>query len=833
MRPTATGGYARRGRPANRAGGAMSCVGNRRTVLHAPRILAALLSLIVLVFGAASIAGAQTILYVDLDAAGADNGTSWGDAFTDLQNALAASFGGGYEIWVAEGTYTPGVQAGRDATFQLLNGVALYGGFAGTEDDRADRDWVLHETILSGDLNGDDDVDAFGSPIHRSDNSYHVVTGSGTDATAVVDGFTIRGGNRGPAAGTAQVRGAGMYNAAGSPTVAHCTLSDNHATWGGGMYNENGSDPTVIDCRFSGSMVNCGGGMYNVDSDPTVTDCTFSDNVAGGSGGGMYNEASDPTVTGCVFLTNHGHGGGMFNTDSNPTVSSCTFSGNWGVTGGGMCNEAASHPTITGCTFSGSHAAVNGGGMYNKDSNPTVTGCTFEENIAYENGGGMYSSGGAPTLTDCVFSKNSGEFGKGGGMYSTASSLSVAGGTFTENWADQAGGGMYSTGSDLTVADCDFTSNWVGATGGGGMCNVSCTGTVSACTFSYNEATSGGGMYNDGSDPAVTLCTFSRNTANYSGGGMCNESNSSPTVTESSFSGNTAWRGGGMHNLESSPVVTGCTFSGNSAQGVGALVTSSAGGGMCNEDCTNLTVTSCTFSGNSAGYYGGGMYNLGSSSAVANCTFSGNSAGDHGGGMYNQASNPIVTHCTFFGNGANGIHNNTSTPVVKNTILTGNTPADCNGFVTSDGYNLESGTSCGCTEPTDRQNTDPLLGPLADNGGPTWTHALLPGSPALDTIPWPGAPTTDQRGFPRPYPVGGLADIGAVEVQQAHGKGDINGDGSIDLLDVVLCQQLVSGLVRGTAAQHAAADVDRDGDVDEDDVRILAEYVLGIRNTLP
>ena len=251
------------------------------------------------------------------------------------------------------------------------------------------------------------------------------------------------------------------------------------------------------------------------------------------------------------------------------------------------------------------------------------------------------------------------------------------------------------------------------------------------------------------------------------------------------------------------------------------------------------TVENCTFSDNEAGW-GGGIANY-ENPTIANCTFSGNSATFYGGGMMNGLpGGATVIHCTFFGNDSvwgGGMGNwGGSNPTVGSTIVAGNTSDNCDGAVVSLGHNLEGSTGCGCTQPTDRQNTDPLLDPdLRDNGGPTLTHALLPGSPALDAIPPPynGAPATDQRGFPRPYPAGGLADIGSVEMQLPYANGDVNGDGAIDLLDVVLCQQIVSGLVHGTAEQHWAADVDGDGDVDEDDVTILSEYVLGNRTTLP
>ncbi|MFC2108423.1 right-handed parallel beta-helix repeat-containing protein [Candidatus Bipolaricaulota bacterium] len=580
------------------------------------KLLILFLFMAVLLGVVVSVAEAHPIHFVTVAGAGSGNGSSWANAHAGVQAALAAAVGGD-EIWVAKGTYRPTGGPDPTATFRLLDNVALYGGFDATETAREDRDWSNHVTILSGDI---------GTPDDNTDNSYHVVTGSGTNTTAVLDGFTVRDGNA-PVSTTPWVNsGAGMYNDGGSPTVANCTFSYNHALAGAGMYNDGGS--------------------------PTVTNCTFSENV-GGYGGGM----------------------------------------------------------------------ANSGG-----SNPTVTDCSFSENQAFFIAGGMANGGGSNP-------------------------------------------------------------------------------TVFRCTFSGNSAPDGGGMENFYSAPTVTNCTFSDNEAN------C---------------------GGGMRNVGSSPTVTNCTFSGNSVDGV-----SSAGGGMYNLE-SSPTVDQCTFSENSSEYYGGGMYNLESSPTVENCTFSGNEAGD-GGGMYNQNSDPTVTNCTFSANMAGsggGIHNNSASPTVMNTILAGNIPDDCyvcaKSTFNSSGYNLEGGTSCGCTALTDQQNTNPMLGPLADNGGPSETHALLPGSPAIDTIPWPynDAPSTDQRGFPRPYGLGGFADIGAVEMQLAYSLGDVNGDGAIDLLDVVLCARIAAGL-NVSLAQRLAADMDRDGDVDMDDVSILSAHILATGGGAP
>ena len=285
---------------------------------------------------------AQTVLYVDRDAPGANDGSSWVDAFTDLQDALLEARTNGLieQTRVAAGAYTSDRGSGdRDATFRLLDGVAVMGGYAGYGEPDPDlRDIAAHETILSGDLEGND-----GFGYNKWDNSYHVVTGSGANATAVLDGFTVIGGY------SYNHSGGGMYNECGSPTVKSCRFVGNEAECGGGMYNEN-SSPTVVNCAFSGNAATAlwvffgGGGMYNFRSDPVVTNCTFSNNQAELGSGGMYNHYSDPVLSNCVFWENVSDDYEMtveeqqiYDRNGAPNVSHCCIEG-WSGTWGGIGN---------------------------------------------------------------------------------------------------------------------------------------------------------------------------------------------------------------------------------------------------------------------------------------------------------------------------------------------------------------------------------------------------------------------------------------------------------------------------------------------------------------
>ncbi|MGB2985555.1 MAG: right-handed parallel beta-helix repeat-containing protein, partial [Phycisphaerae bacterium] len=242
--------------------------------------------------------------------------------------------------------------------------------------------------------------------------------GSGTDQTAILDGFTISIGN--DPRDWPDGCGGGMYNYGGSPMLTNCVFSGNTAKWGAGMYNDDNSSPTVTDCTFSGNWAEIGGGMWNSYSNPTVTKCTFTGNTGEYGGGGMENS-------------------GLANT----TVTNCTFSGNSAVRGGGMENSFESHPTVTNCTFSGNQ----GGGMSNDMSHPTVTNCTFSGN----QGVGLQSKVSSnPTIINCILWNNT------GGSFSLS-----AGGAVTVSYSDVQGGwpGTGNIGADPLFADADGPDN--------------------------------------------------------------------------------------------------------------------------------------------------------------------------------------------------------------------------------------------------------------------------------------------------------------------------------------------------------------------------------------
>lgn len=409
-------------------------------------------------------AALDSIIYVDQDATGADDGSSWADAYTDLQDALSVATYGD-EIWVAVGVYVPGDLRGM--SFQLKSGVGLYGGFGGTETARDQRDWEAHVTVLSGDIGGNDITNADGVVTDpddiQGDNSYHVIKSVNVAEIAILDGFTVTAGDTGS-------YGGGMYTVGSDPTLTNVTFSGNQAWWGGAMYNY-GSDPTLTNVTFSGNeATESGGGMYNTaGSDPTLTKVTFSGNEAPYFGGGMINEVSSPTLTDVTFSDNRApmrSGGGMENFDnSNPTLINVTFTGNYAYWGGGMSNFNGSDPTLTDVTFIGNTASNSGGGMWNGGGcDSTLTNVIFSGNeTVSEDGGGIYNEA-EPVLTNVIFSGNYANddggamFNRGGGD-ATLINVTVSG-----NHAGGVGGGIYNSSSSPTLSNCIVWWNGSGST---------------------------------------------------------------------------------------------------------------------------------------------------------------------------------------------------------------------------------------------------------------------------------------------------------------------------------------------------------------------------------
>jgi hypothetical protein len=281
------------------------------------------------------------VIFVDASAppTGANNGTSWADAFTDLQTAMAASGACTAQVWVADGVYLPTATDGpRTASFVLRNGLSLYGGFDGGETALPQRDPAVHLSVLSGDI---------GLPLVDTDNSYHVLRGSprggGTDHTARLDGFVITDGHANGS--SVDGFGGGIYINNGSPAIVRCTFVANYALQGGAAAMFGKSDPDLVACSFLGndavSAGVAGGALLIQSGSPSLVSCVFSNNTATvGSGGAAAIENGDVSIVNCTFSRNGaatappGGGGGLYIANaSSGSISNCIFWLNYDTTG--------------------------------------------------------------------------------------------------------------------------------------------------------------------------------------------------------------------------------------------------------------------------------------------------------------------------------------------------------------------------------------------------------------------------------------------------------------------------------------------------------------------
>jgi hypothetical protein len=408
--------------------------------------------------------------------------------------------------------------------------------------------------------------------------------------------------------------------------------------------------------------------------------------------------------------------------------------------------------TITNSLLEGNRA-LNGGALYPRygGARTLIVNSVLRNNQAIGTndgwGGALLAWDGAPvTIEGSDIYGNRAQIG--GGIYNFANSMvTLLGNTrLRDNIAsDSGGGGLYNAGT-ATLTNVTLSGN--SALGdGGGILNTG-TATLTNVTLSGNSAGTGGGLANAGTATLTNVTLSGNNSAGF-GGGVYDAGTA--TLSNVTLSGNSAESGGGLFTESGTTILTNVTLSGNSA--------TSDGGGMYNIGMA--TLTNVTLNSNTA-RDGGGLYNDIGPATLTNVTFSGNAATRNGGGIHhNTVDAATLINVTLSANSAGvsggGIYRLTGTVTVKNTIVA-NSPsgANCAGGVTNSGFNLANDSSCGFT-----QVPNLMLGPLADNGGPTLTHMPQPGSPAIDFVA-AGCPppTTDQRGASRNV---AACDAGAVE----------------------------------------------------------------------
>ncbi|MCF8246612.1 MAG: hypothetical protein K9J37_10385 [Saprospiraceae bacterium] len=373
-----------------------------------------------------------TILYVNANAQGGNNdGSSWPNAYLNLQDALTAADYGD-TLWVAMGTYLPTATANRNFSFNLKNGVRMFGGFSGSETQLNQRDLNISLTILSGDIGAQGD---------STDNSFTVVFASFVDSTTILDGFVVTGGNANstvlaePASGRTK-SGGGMYLISASatedsrPSILNCKFMANHANnYGGGIYmrsNSSGSvTPLIAYCAFTNNTAQDGGGIFKQGSsirlEMKIDSCVFLGNFA--YSGGAFNHNNNYGSLGLSFShcnfehnSNLDLGGGIYQENNGQTIdlkiSKCSFIENFDLGSGTgsailiLTNVGLSIANIDSCSFllntTTGDAPV---GTYYSDLN--LFRCRFIANVGTDGNGCLNFQSGKINVVSCEFLHNS------------------------------------------------------------------------------------------------------------------------------------------------------------------------------------------------------------------------------------------------------------------------------------------------------------------------------------------------------------------------------------------------------------------------------------------
>ncbi|BAO56399.1 T9SS type A sorting domain-containing protein [Nonlabens marinus] len=645
---------------------------------------------------------------------------------TNNQATGAQSTGGG--VLNAAGTFT--------ATDSEISGNESNRAGGGIETN-GDSSVTLTNVTLDGNTTGV--VVGAGAP--GNGGGLHV---SGA-APVTITGGTVSGN-------IAAKEGGGLWNNQGVLTINGTMITNNDAqgdfvsgmppeiVGGGGIFAEDGTgsviinEGTTIDANLASGVQGSGGGILMATGTTLTINGTagspvvVSNNRASRAGGGLEDwslGATTSTLTNVNFTSNTaGLDMGGFTANGGP--------GNGGaihVTGPGIVN-------VTGGTSTSNSAALEGGGFWNNVGTMSLSNVALSNNTAIgagadDGGGALFNNGGTLNIDALTITDNlaTGASGSGGALLSTDGAVSILNSTITGNAANRAGGAIEIINGTLDVNNSDISGNDVNGTAGtaapgnGGALHISGVTVVN-----------------------INTSTINNNAAAAEGGALWNQTGSQMIVSNSTIDGNSANGtavdngGGGIFINGGDTQVYDTTISNNSANG-------SNGGGISNQGGTLIVETS-TISSNSSTVNGGGVFNAGTSATFDIVTVARNNATSTGGGLSSIAG-------TF---------------TIKNTLVAENTAASSVNVsgIASDGYNLieidDANSFDAMATDIEGSTASPAfasLGPLQDNGGNTFTHALMNGTRAQDAGE-PGNNLTDQRGEPV---FGPSRDIGSYEAQ--------------------------------------------------------------------
>ncbi len=613
---------------------------------------------------------------------------------------------------------------------------------------------TLREAIIAANTNAPVDTCAAGGTddyIHLKAATY-VLTATGISENAaqtgdldIADALTIEGTGPGKtiidASGVISDRVFDIRSGAGTVVISGVTIINGNVTGrGGGIYSYD-ADLTLINVQVISNAANGtgsdgrGGGVY-VQLGSLLLDSTqIISNIASNDGGGVYVRQGSLLLNRVHIIGNtaSGSGGGVYVYAGSTTLSRGQILSNTASSGGGVfVQQATAAFTQTGVTTIAHNTATHsGGGVYVYEGSATLSGGQIFSNTASYYGGGVYVHSGSATLSGGQIISNAAD-DRGGGVYVYLGSATLSGGQVAGNTAPDGGGVYVSDSSAVFTQTGGVLTHNTATDYGGGVYIALGSATLSEGQILSNTAHSGGGVYVREGSVTLSEGQILSNSAIFNGGGVCVEQASAVfTQTGGVLAHNTTNRGGGVYVGQGSATLSGGQVTSNT--------TVENGGGIYNNNGT-LTLVNTTVSGNKATTGGGGgLWINGGTLALTYTTVASNTASSPGGGI----------------RAATG-----STVLVQNTIVAYNGSDNCAGTLTSNGHNLDGGTTCGFTASGDITDTDPLLGPLTDDGG-SLVHPLLDGSPAIDAGACLAGITTDQRGETRPQGAG--CDIGAYE----------------------------------------------------------------------
>jgi hypothetical protein len=475
---------------------------------------------------------------------------------------------------------------------------------------------------------------------------------------------------------------------------------------------------------------------------------------------------------------------------------------------------ATNNVAISGLTLTGGDSGTYGGAIDNFEA-LSVSDCTLTGNFAVD--GGAIRSQESLSMIGSTISGNSAS-NNGGGIYNQ-DYLTIGNSTINGNMAGNDGGGIVSIGG-LTISGSAISDNTAGGNGGGIYSFSGTVGPITSVTDSTVSGNSaaghGGGVFNAVGLTTINNSTIGDNHADGDGGGIHLEPDGEVTIFASTIRDNTADDGGGIRS-NGNLALDSSTLSGNMAGAGGGIFSNTDLAGMHTTSVVNSTI-----SGNTAAAVGGGIYNIDGLTIIRHSTIADNTAPvDKGSGLASFGDAYTRTE-------------------IRSTIIAANTNSDVDlvdlggppvNSIQSNNFNL-IGTGnilAAFNLPGDQPGVlNPMLGPLADNGGPTMTHALLTGSPAIDmgdlaAMAGVGdTPPNDQRGAPFTRVFGTQIDIGAFERQPTPAVlfGDYNKNGEVDAADYVLWRRTLGNAV----PNYTGADGDGDGTIGPGDYNLWRSH---------